>query len=249
MVPLSVTIIALNEADRIGDAIASVKWADEVLVVDSGSSDGTVAVARELGARVIEADWPGYREQKNRAAAWAKHDWVFSLDSDEVVSPELAGEIQRVLELPSARGFEVPRLGHWHGAPIRHGVWRPDRSIRLFHKGHAKWAGGSVHERVQVDGHVGRLKSDLLHFPYRDVREHLATLAEYSALFVDDSLAAGRRASMLDVLLRPVFHLFKAMVLKAGYLDGVRGVCIAGLGAAGVMLKWGMLRLAQERSQ
>lgn len=249
MVPLSVTIIALNEADRIGAAIKSVHWASEVLVVDSGSSDGTVGVAKELGARVIETDWPGYREQKNRAAEWAEHDWVLSLDSDEVVPPELALEIQRVLESPSARGFEVARLGHWLGAPIRHGVWRPDRSVRLFHKHHARWAGGSVHERVQVDGTVGRLKGDLLHFPYRDVHEHLSTLAEYSALFVDDSLAAGRRASILDVVLRPVFHLFKAMVLKAGYLDGVRGVCIAGLGAAGVMMKWGMLRLAQERSQ
>ncbi len=243
---LSVTIIAVNEADRIGDAIRSVHWADEVLVVDSGSTDGTVNVARSLGARVIETDWPGYREQKNRATQWAANDWVFGLDADEVIPEALALEIRDILRHPEAEAFEVPRLGHWMGAPIDYGVWRPDRSVRLFDRRFGRWSGGLVHERVESRGRVGRCRSDLHHFPYRDLAEHLDTLKEYARLFCDERIAAGGRARWVDVVFRPVFHLLKALFLKGGVLDGVRGVCLAGLGAGGVFLKWGSLYRAQR---
>ena len=155
MTPLSVTIIACNEEDRIGRAIQSVSFADEVLVVDSGSCDATVQVAEGLGARVIQTDWPGYREQKNRAAQWAKHDWILGLDADEWVSPDLAASIQTALSAPEMKGFAVNRLGVWMGAQIQYGVWRPDRSIRLFDRRSARWSGGRVHERVCVDGRSG----------------------------------------------------------------------------------------------
>jgi glycosyltransferase involved in cell wall biosynthesis len=243
---LTVTIIAVNEADRIGSAIRSASFADEILVVDSGSTDDTVAIARSLGARVIETDWPGYRVQKNRAAAWAQHDWVLGLDADEVVGEALAESIQTVLNSPSAVGFEVERLGHWMGAPIEYGTWRPDRSIRLFDRRHGEWAGGSVHERVRVTGAVGRLEGDLLHYPYRDLNEQLWTMQRYALLFVQDAQAEGRSAWVTDVVFRPVFHLFKALILKGGVRDGVRGLCLAGLGAASVMLKWGMLYLSDN---
>jgi len=243
---LTVTIIAVNEADRIESAIRSVSFADEVLVVDSGSTDDTVSVARSLGARVIETDWPGYRVQKNRAVAWAQNDWVLGLDADEVVGDALARSIQAVLESPSAVGFEVARLGHWMGAPIEHGTWRPDRAIRLFDRRRGEWSGGSVHERVSVTGAVGRLDGDLLHYPYRDLNEQLSSIQRYAALFVQDARAEGRSARVTDVVFRPIFHLFKALILKGGVRDGVRGLCLAGLGAAGVMLKWGMLYLSDH---
>jgi len=246
--PLTVTIIAVNEADRIGSAIRSVAFADEVLVVDSGSTDDTVAVARALGARVIETDWPGYRVQKNRAATWARHDWVLGLDADEVVGEALAASIQAVLDSPAAVGFEVARLGHWMGAPIEHGTWRPDRAIRLFDRRHGEWTGGSVHERVSVVGEVGRLDGDLFHYPYRDLNEQLGTMQRYAELFVQDAQAEGRSARVVDVVFRPVFHLLKALILKGGIRDGVRGFCLASLGAAGVMLKWGMLYLSDHET-
>ena len=243
MKPLTVTIIAANEADRIARAIQSVSFADEVLVVDSGSTDATVAIAQALGARVIETDWPGYREQKNRAAAWARNDWVFGLDADEFVDDVLAASIQAVLEAPRVAGFEVDRLGHWMGAPIRYGTWRPDRAVRLYDRRRGNWVGGSVHERVSVEGRTGRLSGDLQHHPFRDIQEQLADIQHYSALFVTDALASGRRARWVDVAFRPMAHFFKAMVLRQGFRDGVRGWCLAGLGATAVMLKWGMLYL------
>ncbi len=243
---LSVTIIAANEADRIGAAIRSVLWADEVLVVDSGSTDETVRVARSLGARVIETDWPGYRDQKNRAAEWAANDWVLGLDADEVVPETLALEIQEILREPDAEGFEVARLGHWMGSAVHYGVWRPDRSVRLFNRARGRWSGGLVHERVEVSGRVGRCRSDLHHFPYRNLTEHLETLQEYASLFTAERIASGRRARWLDVAFRPALHLLKALLLKGGVLDGFRGLALAVLGAAGVLLKWGMLYRAQR---
>ena len=249
MPPVSVTIVACNEADRIGNAIESVRWADEVLVLDSGSVDGTQDVARQLGARVIETDWPGYREQKHRAVERARNDWVLSLDADEVVPAALSQEIQAVLVAPEAVAFEIARLGHWMGAPVHYGVWRPDRSVRLFHRESARWAGGLVHERVRVDGVVGRLRCDLLHFPYRGLREHLDTLNEYADLFVQQELDGGRSARWIDVVGRPLVHVVKALVLKAGLLDGVRGVCLGFLGAAGVWMKWSRLLRAQSSSE
>ena len=248
MEPLSVTIIAHNEADRIARAIESVSFADEVLVVDSGSTDDTVRVAEGLGARVIQTDWPGYRLQKVRAAEWARNDWVLGLDADEWLSPALVASIRVALENPKAHGFEMDRLGLWMGAFIRHGVWRPDKSIRLFNRRHGGWAGGAVHERVCVVGDTQRLLGDLMHDPYRDISEQLASIDRYARLFVDDSKAAGRRARVWDVLVRPVAHFIKALVLRRGFLDGVRGWCLAGLGASAVMLKWGMLYLDDQTS-
>jgi glycosyltransferase involved in cell wall biosynthesis len=248
MEPLSVTIIAMNEEDRIGRAIRSAAFADEVLVVDSGSSDDTVAVAEAFGARVIQADWPGYRQQKNRAAAWARNDWVLGLDADEALNPTLIASIQAALVHPSAKGFEIDRQGFWMGEEIRYGTWRPDRSIRLYDRRSGSWEGGSVHERVRVDGPVTRLEGDILHYPYRNIGEQVDDLYRYALLFVRDSMAAGRRAAFWDVMLRPCAHFFKAVVLRRGVLDGVRGWLLAGIGAMGVMLKWGLLYLAQRQS-
>ena len=247
MLPLSVTIIAVNEADRIGHAIKSVAFADEILVVDSGSTDDTVAIAKSFGARVIETDWPGYREQKNRAAQWAKNDWILGLDADEAVDDTLAAEIKTALVSPNVEGFEIGRLGFWMGRPIEHGTWRPDRSIRLYDRRKGRWLGGAVHERVQVDGKIRRLSGDILHRPYRDLDEQLRDLNRYAELFVQDALMNGRKAYAFDVIFRPMAHVVKAIIIRFGFLDGVRGWMLAGVGAMGVMMKWGMLYLNQRR--
>jgi len=246
MEPLSVTIIACNEADRIARAIESVSFADEVLVLDSGSDDDTVGVATALGARVIETDWPGYRVQKERAAELAKNDWILGIDADEWLSPALATSICAALKNPSVNGFEMDRLGLWMGAWIRHGVWRPDRAIRLFNRRRGRWAGGTVHEKVRVDGPIHRLEGDLMHDPYRDLSEQLQSMDRYARLFVEGAKASGRKAYIWDVVVRPPVHFLKALVLRHGFLDGVRGWCLAGLGAAAVMLKWGMLYLDER---
>ena len=246
MLSLSLVIIARNEEDRISDAIASVPFAAEVIVLDSGSTDGTVARARALGARVIETDWPGHVAQKNRALGHATHDWVLSLDADERLSPALAASIQACLVAPDCVGYRMARLNHWEGAPIRHGTWYPDARVRLFRRSKARWGGTDPHDRIALVGRVGRLSGDLLHYPYRSLSDHLQTIDRYTARHVEVALLERRCARWWDVVFRPILHLIKALLLKRGFLDGVRGLCLAGLGATYVLLKWGRLYLAQR---
>jgi glycosyltransferase involved in cell wall biosynthesis len=245
--PLTVAIIARNEADRIVAAIRSVSFASEILVLDSGSSDETVRIAREAGARVIETDWPGHVEQKNRAIREASHDWILSIDADERVSDELAALIQR-LEPDSQifAGYSFPRLSWWMGRPIRHGTWYPDARIRLFDRRRARWAGRNPHDRVELDGPGSRLKGVLLHHPYRDLGEHLRTIERYTRISADAAIQSGLRAHWWDPALRPYLHLVKAILFKMGFLDGVRGWCLAVLGAAYVSLKWTRIYLSDD---
>jgi glycosyltransferase involved in cell wall biosynthesis len=248
MPPLSVVIIARNEEDRIGGAIASVPFADEVVVLDSGSDDGTVALARSLGARVVETDWPGHVAQKNRALTHASHDWVLSIDADERVSPALAESIRAALAgVSEVRGYRMSRLSWWMGAPVRHGTWYPDRRIRLFRRDAARWVGVDPHDRVEVDGPVAPLTGDLHHHPYRSLSDHLTTIDAYTARHVEVARSQGVTARWWDVVLRPPLHFVKAILLKRGFLDGVRGWCIAGLGAMYVLVKWTRLYLPPEQ--
>lgn len=245
MLPLSVAILAHNEADRIGEALASVSFADEVVVLDSGSSDDTVAVARAAGARVIETDWPGFVAQKNRALEAVSHRWVLSLDADERVSQALADEIASLWsggEPQGVAGYSVPRLSWWMGAPLRYGTWYPDRRVRLVDRHHARWEGDDPHDRLGVSGRVACLQGDLLHHPYRSFAEHAETIDRYTRIAAQAARERGVVARAWDPALRPAAHLFKALVLKRGLLDGPRGLAVAGLGAVYVQLKW--LRIA-----
>jgi len=247
MPPLSVAIITRDEEDRLGDALRSVAFADEVVVLDSGSSDGTVALAEALGARVVQTDWPGHVAQKNRALALLSHPWVLSIDADERVPPALADEVKQAIASPGAHvAFSMPRLSWWGGAPLRHGTWYPDRRVRLFRQDSARWGGEDPHDRVEVVGTVGRFRTPLHHHPYRHLGEHLATIEAYTARQATLALAAGRRAHWWDVVLRPPLHLVKALLLRVAFLDGPRGVVVAGLGALSVGLKWGRHYLAQQ---
>lgn len=251
MIPLSVTIIARDEADRIGDAIRSVRaLSDDVVVLDSGSIDATVSIARNLGARVIETDWPGYVAQKNRALRYVRHDWVLAIDADERVSPELALEVRRVLARePGVVGFTVPRLGFWEGRPIRHGTWYPDTRVRLFRRDRARWTGRDPHDHVVADGPVGHLSAPLHHFPFRHLGEHLQQVDRYSRLMAEGARAAGERAHWWDVVFRPILHFVKGYLLRMGFLDGVRGFCVASFGAAYVLSKWSRLYFADRAGE
>lgn len=239
---VSLVVIAKNEADRIADCLASVPFADELLVLDSGSTDGTPEVAEALGARVIRTDWPGHVIQKNRALAEARGDWALSLDADERLSPAAQAEARAALAAPGdAVGFSFPRCSHWLGRPIRHGRWYPDRKLRLVRRGRGRWGGLDPHDLLSADGPVTRLSGDILHFPYRTLAEHLSTIDRYSRISADGMRARGQRAHLWDLALRPPAHLVDALVLRRGLLDGPRGVAIAGLGAAHTLLKWGRL--------
>lgn len=236
---LSAVIITRNEADRIADAIRSVAFADECVVVDAGSTDGTPDVARQLGARVVETDWPGHVAQKNRAFALAKGDWILSIDADERVTPELRDAVVTAIGGAAAAGFRMARRNHWLGHALRHGHWYPDRRVRLVRRGHGRWEGDDPHDVLAVDGPVADIAGDIDHFPYRSLSEHLATIDRYSAI---SAASVRRRATLLDVAVRPPWHFFSGYVLRLGVLDGVPGLVVASLGALHTLLKWSRAR-------
>ena len=242
MAPVSVTIITLNEAANIRACLASVAWADDVVVVDSGSTDGTADEARALGARVIVRDWPGYSAQKNFAAGEARHDWILSVDADERVTPELKAEVLRqVAANPAEAGFRVPRVT-WHlGRWIRTTDWYPDYQLRLYHRARASWAARMVHESVTANGTVGRLAGELQHFAYRDLSHHFQTMDKYTTLAANEMRAAGRRATLFDLTMHPWATFMRNYVLRRGFMDGSVGFIVSVMNAYYVFLKFAKL--------
>src|SRR5579871_6896044 len=189
---ISATIVTLNEERNIARAIRSLVCVDEIVVVDSGSADRTREIAAELGASVIEEPWRGYAAQKNLAACRAKHDWILSLDADEELTPELAAEIAALKQSATPRdGYSFPRLAQYLGRWIHHSGWYPDRKIRLYDRRKGKWEGAYVHESVKVDGRVGHLESNLLHFTCDSLSEHLKRMDSYTTLAAEQLLATG----------------------------------------------------------
>ena len=240
---LSVTIITLNEARNIEAALASVSWADEVIVVDSGSRDDTVGIATRFGARVSQRDWPGYGAQKDHAASLATHEWVLSLDADERVTPELAAEIQEVLgHDPPCFGYRMPRTTRYLGQWLRTTDFYPDHQLRLYDRRTGRWSRASVHESVQVDGAVGTLRHDLRHHPYSDLAAHVRTINHYSTLAAAAQFARGRRAGVLDLLVRPPLAFARNYLLRLGCLQGVTGLVVSIMNAHYVFLKQVKLR-------
>jgi glycosyltransferase involved in cell wall biosynthesis len=222
---LAACIITRNEAGRIGACIEALRFCDEIIVVDSHSTDATRDIAARLGARVIERDWPGYRSQKQFATDAAGCDWVLSVDADERVTDALRAEIEalRAGGFAGARGWSIPRLTEYFGRFLRHGNAWPDRQIRLYDRRVARWSGYEVHEKIVVDGSVGALAAPLEHYAYRSLDDQLARLDRYAALMATQMHAAGRRASLAQVLFNPAWRLFRGLVIKLGVLDGWRG--------------------------
>jgi len=239
---LSVTVITRNEAEDIADALSSVRFADEIIVVDSRSTDDTAAIARQHTERVVVRDWPGYIEQKNYAASIANHDWILSVDADERVTPALAAEIQRVLAAePGDAAFRIPRVTFHLGRWIRTTDWYPDYQVRLYDRRHARWTGRYVHEAVTVDGTLGRLRGELQHFAYGDIADHLETIDRYTTLAARQMYESGRRAGLLQIAGHPPLAFLRNYILRGGIRDGAVGFIVSALNSYYVFLKFAKL--------
>ena len=242
MPKLSVTVITKNEAADIGDALASVAFADEIVVVDSFSTDETVAIARRHTDRVIVRDWPGYIDQKNYAASIARHDWILSLDADERATPELATEIRSLVSgTPREMGYRIPRVTFHLGRWIRTTDWYPDYQLRLYDRRAAQWTGRYVHEAVTVRGEVGRLRGELQHYAYRDISEHLETIDRYTTYAARQMHEAGRKAGLLQIAGHPPLAFLRNYLAHGGIRDGVPGFIISALNSYYVFLKFAKL--------
>lgn len=238
--PVSALLLVKDERHRLPETLASVAWADEVVVADTGSTDGTQELARRAGARVVEIPWGGYVASRNRALEEVRHDWVLFVDADERVSPELRSEILSRLERDgeAAAGFSMPRLSFLMGRPVRHGTWYPDRKLRLGRRSAGLRAeGGRVHEYLLVDGVVGRLSSPLLHDSRRTISEAVRRIAAYARLAALDRRERGRRGSLAGLVVRPTVEFLRAFVLKAGFLDGTAGFATAALHSLSYLLR------------
>lgn len=243
MLKISATIITFNEERNVARVIESLRCCDEILVLDSGSQDRTVEIARKLGAHVVEASWHGYAAQKNIAAELAQHDWVLSLDADESLSEALEAEIWQIKKSgPKFDGYTVPRLAQYLGRWILHSGWHPDRKVRLFDRKKAKWVGEFVHESVEVEGSVGHLKSNLLHFTCNSLSEHLRSMDSYTTLAAQEIVSRGKAVGLKDLLLDPPWTFLRTYVLKRGFLDGIEGLSIAYMAALYNFLKYSKAR-------
>ena len=236
---ISATVITFNEEQDIAEALESLAWADEIIVVDSESTDRTVEIARRYTDRVIVRPWPGYAAQKTFAAEQAANDWIFNLDADERVCPELAAQLLKLKNEgdPSAAGFKMPRRTNYLGRWIKHSGWYPDYKLRLYDRRRARWRGEFVHESVQTDGRVDRLSGDILHYTVRRVSEHHLRLDRYTTLAAREMRSKGKSATLASLLFSPALAFIKSYFLKLGILDGVPGLTIARFAAHYVFLR------------
>jgi glycosyltransferase involved in cell wall biosynthesis len=235
---ISVTIITYNEAAHLPAALESVAWADEIVVVDSGSTDGTMDIARQAGCRVEVRAWPGYAAQKNYAAALAQHDWIFSLDADERVSSELAAALHAWRQSePAVAACRVARVSWYLGRWLRSTDWYPDSQVRLYDRRLGTWQTRRVHESVLVNGAVGQLAGELLHFPYESVSDHVQRIDRYTTLAALDLRDTGHRASGAGLLLHPPAAFLRNYLLRGGVRDGRAGLAVSLLNAGYVLLK------------
>jgi glycosyltransferase involved in cell wall biosynthesis len=236
---ISATIIAYNEQKNIARAIESLRCCDEILVVDSGSTDMTAEIAQRLGARVIDNPWEGYAKQKNAAAETANHEWILSIDADESLSEALEAEIWQLKKKgPDYDAYSMPRLAQYLGRWILHSGWHPDRKIRLYRRDKGRWVGNYVHERVQVDGRVGHLDANLLHYTCDSLSEHLETMNRYTTLAAEQLVAEKVEIGMRHLLLDPPWTFFRSYFLKRGYLDGIEGLAIGYMAATYNFVKY-----------
>lgn len=235
---VAAAVICRDEEDRIAACLESVAWCDEIVVVDSGSRDRTVEIARKHATRVLHNPWPGYVAQKNFALEQTTAEWVLCLDADERCTPELAGAIRSALAAPGDRaGFAVRRHVHYLGRWIDHGGWYPDWKLRLVRRGRARWGGVDPHDKLIADGPVARLEADLVHATYRDFADHLRTVQRFSDVVSDEWLRAGRRFSLLRAVAHAPVKFFECWIWKQGFRDGWPGFVIAATSAFYVFAK------------
>ncbi|MBK5098994.1 MAG: glycosyltransferase family 2 protein [Gemmatimonadetes bacterium] len=230
---VSVIVITRDEEHVIADCLESVRWADEIVVLDCGSTDRTVEICRSFTDSVYETDWPGFGIQKNRALSHATRDWVLSLDADEWVSSALAAEIQSRLPDTGANGLVIPFQSSYLGRFMRHGDWRNERHLRLFRRTSGRFSDDPVHERLTVDGEIGRLENPILHYSFATVEEVQDKVNRYSTAGAERRFASGKRSSLLKALSHTSWTFVSGYLLKAGFLDGREGFLLAVSNAEG----------------
>lgn len=239
---LSVVIITLNAAHQLEDCLASVGFADEIVILDSGSSDASLEVAARHGARASQGPWLGFGPQKQKAVALARHDWVLCLDADERVTPELAASIRAALVAPDRRAYRMARANRFMGRVLRHGEGYPDWSLRLFHRAHARWSDDTVHEKVLTSETVGTLAGDLLHDSAESLATYLAKQDRYTTLQAEALARTGATAGFARIGLSPLLRFFKFYLFKLGFLDGIPGLVHIAIGCRNSMMKYAKLR-------
>lgn len=224
---LTVVIVAKNEARNIAECVTSASFADEVLVLDSRSTDDTVRLAREAGARVVETDWPGYGPQVARGFSMAAGEWVFSLDADERITPALQQEILAAIRGGAHAGWRVPRLSEFCGRFIHHGGWRPDHTLRLGRRAVSGFTDHFLHAHMTVQGSIGELKESLIHYSYPDMADVLAKLDRYSSGHARDMASAGKTGGLGKAIGHGVAAFVRTYLLRLGFLDGRHGLMLA----------------------
>lgn len=236
--PLSIAIITLNAASQLAACLDSVRFADDIVVVDSGSTDGTQALAASYGARVIEQDWLGFGPQKQFAVDAARHDWVLCLDADERVSPALQTSIENALSNPSSAAFRFPRCNRFLGRYLKHGEGYPDWSLRLFDRRQAGWSTDTVHEKVVTAATVGTLAGDLLHDSAESLATYLTKQNRYTTLAAEMALQAGKRTGFARIALSPLVRFIKFYFIRQGFRDGLPGLIHIAIGCFNSMMKY-----------
>ena len=251
---ISFCLITLNEEQNLPRCLKScADLADEIVVLDSGSTDATEKIAREFGARFAHQDWLGYVGQKNKAMSLAANDWIFSLDADEEFSPELHDEIRLLKSAgevgDNVDGFSMPRCVFYEGRWIRHGDWYPDRLVRWFRRDRAKFVGGKVHERLEISGHIVSLHGELRHYSFRDAADHRARCQQYARLWAEEKFEAGQTARPFAPAFHAAFRWLRGYILRRGFLDGAQGRHIAHFCALETFWKYRLLREMNRRTK
>lgn len=248
MSTLSVVVITKNEEANLGRCLESVAFADELIVVDSQSTDRTQEIARAHNAGLIVIEWEGFGPAKQAGVDAATGDWILSIDADEELTGELAAEIKQVLSsAESADGYYIGRRTNFLGRWIYHCGWYPDRVLRLFRRGRGRFDGAVVHEKVMVDGEVGRLNGELLHYSYRTLDEYLIKFNRYTTLGAEEALRAGKRSGWVQIVLKPLASFFSHYVVRQGFRDGLEGFLISVLSSGAVLVKYAKLRDLRRR--
>jgi glycosyltransferase involved in cell wall biosynthesis len=241
---ISLCVITLNEAEHLEECLASAAWVDEMVVVDSGSTDATLEIAERFGCRIIHQDFLGHVKQKDFAVKQASHDWVLCLDGDEILEEGAEEEIRKALSSPEAgnkAGYYLPRHTFYLGGWINHGGWWPEYRLRLFDRRKGAWTGVDPHDRVEVEGETGRLKKEMKHYNYRNISHHMEKINTYTSTMADRRYTAGERPSLFKLVCNPIGRFLRMYLLKRGFMDGRRGFVLAFIGAFYVFLKYAKL--------
>lgn len=241
MEKLSVCIITLNEQDNIGRCLDSIKWADEILVMDSGSTDQTVQICQEYSCRIVERPWRGFGPAKKALADLTQNSWILSVDADEVISEELADRIKGILRKPDNNGYLIKRKSYYLGELIEHCGWNRDYPLRLFNKKYGTFNEKAVHESVQLDGAIARVEEPILHFTYPTLDSHIRKMAHYAELGAEQKFREGKKSGVGRALFSGLIKFIKMYFFQLGFLDGKTGLLLCLNSSYGVYLKYMIL--------